>query len=149
MLLGLAAGLAWAGGLYYWHFKVERAIRYIEDHPEVKTLPAEYDLTLWKAGCRAIPNLVRASKPTRPAAYLEMTTTYAVSLINREPAMDTQACDLRFKRREEMQVQADDSESVRTAKLARLSQWWTEHGAEVHQPWRFWSGNCRYPEIAQ
>lgn len=149
MLLGLVAAMAWAGGLYYWHFKVERAIRYLEDYPDADRLPPDLDLVLWKAGCRALPNLVRASKPTRPASYVSTTTTYAISIVNREPAMDTQACDLRSQRRVDMQVEPTDPEPVRAAKLARLQRWWGEHGPEVHQWWRFWSANCRYPEVVQ
>lgn len=148
-LLGMIAGMAWTGGLYYWHFKVERTIRYLEDHEAADALPADLEQVLWKAGCRAVPSLVRASRPARSAAHLAILTSTAVSLINREPAMDTQACDLRSRRRADMQVEPTDPEPVRAAKIARLQQWWTENGAAVHQWWRFWSGNCRYPDVVQ
>jgi len=43
-------------------------------------------------------------------------------------------------------VELDDSEKVRAEKVARLHEWWSQHGGEVHQWWRFWTGNCQYPE---
>ncbi|MBV8881390.1 MAG: hypothetical protein JO332_15600 [Planctomycetaceae bacterium] len=142
----LAAGLAWAGGLYYWHFNVEKVIRYVEDGgPDGKPLP-EMEATLNRAGCRALPNLLRATRADRPAPFLNFTTGRIVEILNRDPVIVQENCDLRAKRRSEFRVETDDSEPVRAAKVARLHDWWAAHGREVHQWWRFWTGNCQYPD---
>jgi hypothetical protein len=147
VLLCTLTAMVWAGGLYYWHFKVERIIRYMEDGGDDATLPLDMENTLHRAGCRGLPNLVRASKPDAPAPFLAFTTLSAVKSINRVPALTSAECTARYRRSVEMVVHNDDALEVRAKKVAKLQQWWAEHGAETHQWWRFWSGNCRYPEL--
>lgn len=147
VLLGTLAAMAGAGGLYYWHFQVERIVRYMDESGPDAVLSAEMENTLHRAGCRALPNLIRASRPQGRIGFLAFTTHYALTAINREPARSTQDCDLRSLRRNEMEVRPDDGAKAAAEKVGRLQQWWTEHGAEVHQWWRFWSANCRYPEL--
>jgi hypothetical protein len=142
----LLTGLAWAGGLYYWHYKIERVIRYMEDGgPDCKLQPG-MEATIVRAGCRALPYLVRATRPERPPAFLNFTTTQIVWLLNRDPVVSRGDCDLRTQRRKDFQVEMDDPEPVRAAKAARLRDWWAAHGAEMHQWWRFWTPNCRDEE---
>jgi len=146
MITVMLTGMAWAGGLYYWHFKVERIIRFVEDGgPEGRLLP-EMEQTLHRAGCRALPNLLRATRADRYPAFLNFPTSQIVETLNRDPVIVKENCDLRNQRRREFRVELDDSEKVRAEKVARLREWWSQHGAEVHQWWRFWSGNCQYPE---
>jgi hypothetical protein len=140
------AGMGWVGGLYYWHFRVEKVIRYVEDGGAEGRPTPEMETTLHEAGCRALPDLMRETRPDRPANFLNFTTSWIVETLNREPVTTRDVCDLRMKRREEYRVERDDSEKVRAAKVTRLREWWAAHGAEVHQWWRFWSGNCRYSE---
>ena len=146
MVAGTLTSMGWAAGLFYWHIKVERIIRYVEDGgPEGRPTP-EMEATLRQAGCRALPGLMRETRPDRPAAFLNFTTSQIVEILNREPVVAREDCDLRMKRRQDYRVELDDPEKVRAAKVARLREWWQAHGAEVHQWWRFWSGNCRYSE---
>ena len=147
VLLGTIVAMTWAGGLYYWHFKVERIVRYMDEMGPEAVLSADMENTLHRAGCRALPNLIRATLPKGRPTFLAFTTHYALNAINQEPARSTQDCDLRSLRRAEMEVRPDDGPAVAADKVARLQAWWTEHGAGVHQWWRFWSANCRYPEL--
>jgi hypothetical protein len=142
ILAAMLTGITWAGGLFYWHFRIERILRYLEDGGEQCALPVDMENSLYAAGCRAVPNLIRASKPDRPPAFLAITTHVAISLLQK-PAQVPADCDLRNKARQDMQVETDDPPAVRTAKVARLHAWWADHGNEVHQWWRFWTGNCR------
>jgi hypothetical protein len=146
MVCALFTGMAWASGLYYWHFKVERIIRYVEDGASEAQLPPEMEGSLRQAGCRALPNLLRATRADRPVSFLNFTTSQIVEILNRDPVIVKENCDLRTLRRQEFRVEMDDSEKVRAAKVARLHGWWAAHGSEVHQWWRFWTGNCQYPE---
>jgi hypothetical protein len=146
MVSCLLIGMAWAGGLYYWHYKVERIIRYVEDGGSEASLLPEMERTLRQAGCRALPNLLRATRSDRPAEFLNWTTSQIVETLNRDPVIVKENCDLRTLRRMEFRVETDDPESIRAAKVTRLHQWWGQHGSEVHQWWRFWTGNCQYPE---
>jgi hypothetical protein len=146
VLVGMLTGMAWAGGLFYWHFRIERIIRYLEDAGADCALPVDLENRLYDAGCRAVPNLIRSSGPERPPAFLAITTHVAISLINRDRATKPGECSLRGKAREEMQVETDDPAPLRAAKVARLQSWWSEHGGEIHQWWRFWTGNCRGTE---
>jgi hypothetical protein len=143
MLAALLSGMAWAGGLYYWHFKIERVIRYLEDGGTSCALQPEMVSTLDRAGCRAMPNLIRAARPDRPPAFLYIVTGQIVSVMNEEPAVRKADCDLRFNRRAEYRVELDDKPALVTAKCARLQDWWAQHGTDVHQWWRFWTGSCR------
>jgi hypothetical protein len=146
LVTGLLAGMAWTAGLYYWHYKVERIIRYVEDGGDDARLPPEMEGTLHQAGCRALPNLLRATRADRSASFLNFTTSQIVETLNRDPVIVKENCDLRNQRRREFRVELDDPEQVRKTKVARLHEWWTQHGGDVHQWWRFWSGNCQYPE---
>jgi hypothetical protein len=137
------SGMAWAGGLYYWHFKIERVLRYLEDCGPGGTLQPEMVATLDRAGCRALPNLMRCVRPDLPASYLHIITGQIVSALNQQPALQKQDCDLRSQRRAEFRVETDDKPAVVAAKCARLREWWAQHGTEVHQWWRFWTGSCR------
>ena len=143
LVLSMLAGMAWAGGLYYWHFKVERIIRYLEDGGTNCALQPEMVSALDRAGCRALPNLMRAVRPDRPPGFLYIVTGQVVSVMNEEPAVRKADCDLRFNRRAEYRVELDDKPAVTAAKCARLKDWWAQHGTEVHQWWRFWTGSCR------
>jgi len=145
VVLCTLSGMAWAGSLYYWHFKIERIIRYLEDGGPDCALPVDMENVLYKAGCRAVPNLIRASKPDRPPAFLAITTHVAISLLQK-PALNLGDCEIRNETRKEMQVETDDAPAVRSAKVAKLHAWWQEHGGEVHQWWRFWTANCRGTE---
>jgi hypothetical protein len=146
MVSGLLTGMAWAGGLYYWHYKVERIIRYVEDGGSEAKLFPEMEGTLRRAGCRALPNLLRATRADRPPEFLNWTTSQIVETLNRDPVIVKENCDLRTRRRKDFRVEIDDPANVRAAKVTRLHAWWAEHGSEVHQWWRFWSGNCQYPD---
>lgn len=145
VLVSLLIGMTWTGGLFYWHFKIERVLRYMEDCGPDCALPVDQENVLYNAGCRAIPNLIRASKPDRPPLFLSTTTHIAISLIQK-PATNPKDCAIRNETRKEMQVETDDPAPVRAAKVAKLQAWWAEHGNEVHQWWRFWSSNCRDTE---
>lgn len=145
VLVSMLTGMAWTGGLFYWHFKIERILRYLEDGGPDCALPVDMENTLYHAGCRAVPNLIRASKADRPPAFLAITTHIAISLLQ-QPASNLKDCPLRNETRKEMQVETDDAPDVRSAKVARLQAWWKDHGSDVHQWWRFWSGNCRGSE---
>jgi hypothetical protein len=145
-VVGMLAGMGWAAGLYYWHYQVEKVLRYVEDGGAEGRPTPEMQTTLRRAGCRALPDLMRETHPDGSANYLNFTTSFIVDILNREPATSPEVCDLRIKRVQQFRVETDDSEKVRAAKVARLREWWAAHGAEVHQWWRFWSGNCRYPE---
>jgi len=144
-ITGMLTAMAWAGGLYYWHFKVERIIRYVEDGGPEGSLQPEMEETLRRAGCRALPNLLRATRADRYPAFLNFTTSQIVETLNLDPVIVKENCDLRQKRRQEFRVELDDPQNIRTAKVARLHEWWTLHGGEVHQWWRFWGGNCQFP----
>lgn len=149
LVLGVAAmaiGIACAGGLYYWHFKVGRVLRYLEDGGPDCALGPGMEATLVRAGCRALPNLVRLSTPEKQPNFLNITTTQIVWLLNRDPVLSKGDCDLRSQRRKDFLVDVDDPEPVRTAKIVRLQAWWAQHGPEMHQWWRFWTPNCRDPE---
>ncbi|HZE99384.1 MAG TPA: hypothetical protein VE981_20435 [Planctomycetota bacterium] len=146
LLLAMVAGILWACGIYYWHHRVERVIRYMEDGGDGAALSRDMENTLYAAGCRALPNLIRATKPDRSAAFLAFTTHQAVLILNQEPAQTKGDCDLRATRRADYEVQSDDPAPVREAKVARLSQYWTAHAGDVHQWWRFWTCNCRHQE---
>lgn len=146
LLTGLLAGMTWAGGLYYWHFRIERVLRYLEDGGPGCTLQPEMVSTLDRAGCRALPNLMRAVKADLPVDPLHILTGQVVSILNQEPAVQKADCDLRFTRRAEYRVELDDAPAVVRSKCARLQEWWAQHGPEVHQWWRFWTGSCRYGE---
>jgi hypothetical protein len=146
MMTGLLAGIAWAGGLYYWHFRVERIIRYVEDGGSEARLPPEMEESLRQAGCRALPGLLRATRADRSASFLNFTTSQIVETLNRDPVIVKENCDLRTRRRQEFRVEIEDSERIRIAKVTRLHEWWGNHGPEVHQWWRFWTGNCQYPD---
>jgi hypothetical protein len=146
LLIVMLGGMAWAGGLYYWHFKVERILRYLEDGGPGCALRPEMVSTLDRAGCRALPNLMRAVRPDRPADFLYLVTGRIVDTINQEPAISKADCDLRFERRITFRVEPDDPPAVSAAKCLRLQDWWARHGSEVHQWWRFWTGSCRSPE---
>jgi len=143
LLTGMFGSMAWAGGLYYWHFKVERVIRYLEDGGPGSTLQPEMVSTLDRAGCRALPDLMRAVRPDRPADFLYLVTGQIVATINQGPANSKADCDLRFQRRMTFRVETDDPPAVSAAKCARLQEWWAQHGSDVHQWWRFWTGSCR------
>jgi len=142
LILGTLSGMAWAGGLYYWHFRVERILRYLEDGGPDGALQPEMEATLDRAGCRALPNLMRCVRPDRPPGYLHVVTRHVVSTLNRGPVLKTQDCDLRSRRQAEFRVEPDDKPAVVAAKCARLQDWWAQHGTEVHQWWRFWTGSC-------
>ena len=149
LALGMAVmvtGMAWAGGLYYWHFKVERILRYLEDGEPDCALGPGMEATLVRAGCRALPNLVRATTPGRSPSFLNITTTQIVWLVNRDPVISKGDCDLRAQHRKDFLIELEDPEPVRSAKVARLQKWWTAFGPETHQWWRFWTPNCRDPE---
>jgi hypothetical protein len=146
MLVGLLAGLTWAGGLFYWHYKVEKVIRYLEDGGEDCAFQPGMEATLIRAGCRALPGLVRSAGPDRPAAFLSLVTNQIVWLINRDPVLTTDDCALRTQHRKDFLVEPSDPAPVRKAKVERLQAWWAEHGREVHQWWRFWTANCRDQE---
>ena len=143
LVLCTLSGMAWAGGLYYWHFTIERVLRYLEDSGPGGALQPEMVATLDRAGCRALPNLMRCVRPDVPAGYLHIITGQIVSALNQQPAKQKQDCDLRFQRRAEFRVETDDKPAVVAAKCARLREWWEQHGGEVHQWWRFWTGSCR------
>jgi hypothetical protein len=143
LVVAMLGGMAWAGGLYYWHYKVERVLRYLEDGEPGVALQPDMVTTLDRAGCRALPNLMRAVRPDRPAAFLHIVTGQIVNVMNEEPAVRKADCDLRFNRRAEYRVELDDKPAQVTAKCARLQHWWAQHGTEVHQWWRFWTGSCR------
>lgn len=145
-MLLLLSGLTWAGGLYYWHFRVERVIRYLEDGGEECAFQPGMEATLIQAGCRALPPLIRATRPERSASFLSITTNQIVWLINRDPVLTTDDCALRTQRRKDFQVELSDPAPVRKAKVERLQAWWAEHASEMHQWWRFWTPNCRDPE---
>lgn len=143
LLAALLAGMVCAGGLYYWHFKTERALRYLEDQgPEAKLQP-EMLAALDEAGCRALPSLVRATRPERPPGHLHEITSQIVRTMNGDHASKKEDCDLRAQRRSEFRVETDDPKPVIAAKCARVQDWWAQHGSEVHQWWRFWTGSCR------
>src|SRR5579859_6579385 len=146
MMTGLLSGIAWAGGLYYWHFRVERIIRYVEDGGSEAGLPPEMEESLRQAGCRALPGLLRATRTDHTASFLNFTTTHIVETLNRDPVIVKENCDLRTRRRKEFRVEIEDPANLRAAKVARLHEWWSQHGSEVHQWWRFWTGNCQFPE---
>ncbi|HLY08221.1 MAG TPA: hypothetical protein VKW04_02840 [Planctomycetota bacterium] len=145
-MAGLLAGVAWAGGLFYWHYRVEKVIRYLEDAGEDCAFQPGMEATLIQAGCRALPPLVRATHRERPVAFLSITTNQIVWLLNRDPVLSTDDCALRTQRRKDFLVEPTDPAPVRRAKVDRLQAWWSQHGPEMHQWWRFWTANCRDPE---
>src|SRR4029079_4193726 len=98
---------------------------------------------LYCSDARSLPNLMPAVRPDRPPGFLYIVTGQIVSVMNEEPAVRKADCDLRFNRRAEDPVELDAKPAVTAAKCARLQDWWAQHGREVHQWWRFWTGSCR------
>jgi hypothetical protein len=153
LAIGIASALptlVWTGGLLYWHFRIERAIRTLEQETVMSApssnhlidVPAQATQTLGEAGCRALPYLINSVNPAKKLPFLMAASTQIVETLNRAPAHTKEDCDLRFERRKRFRIEIDDAPELRKEKCAGVKEWWREHGIEVHQGWRFWSSCC-------
>ena len=149
-ILMALTSLGWAVGLLYWHLKIEKAIRTLEEGTTYSSptsnhlfeIPPSANLTLHEAGCRALPNLIRVLDPAKELPFLVVASAHVVETMNLAPAVSKEDCDLRYQRRKEFCIYLEDSADTRKLKCDRLKEWWREHGNEVHQWWRFWSEWC-------
>lgn len=150
MILATLVTLGWTGGLLYWHLRIGKAVRILEEGTTLSSpgsnhlleVPPPAEGTLREAGCRALPYLTRALDPAKPPPFLLAASMQFVETLNLEPAVSKEDCDLRYKRREAFVINLDDPADLRRAKCERVKGWWRDHGNDAHQWWRFWSAWC-------
>jgi hypothetical protein len=142
--------LVWGGGILYWHVRSERAVRAWEretvipggNSPHAYETPEEATRLIQQAGCRALPSLIGALDSSQSAPFLAAATKEAVDLINGPGSTVLEDCDRREKRRADWMVAVEDPPALRASKCRKLREWWSAHGSEAHQWWKFWSARC-------
>lgn len=155
VLIGVSAALllvatCWGGAVLYWHVRAERAVRAWErdtvippgNSPHAYETPDAATRVIQEAGCRALPSLIGALDSSQSAPFLAAATKEAVDLINGPGSTVLAECDLREQRREQWLVAVDDPASLRASKCRKLREWWSAHGSQTHQWWRFWTARC-------
>ena len=149
LVLALLVGLpviAWTATFLYWHVTIKNTIRKLEAHPAHTGMdggphPLFYPLT--RAGCRAIPYLVRTMGTSLNEDVQE--TAGAVILwhvtMSRRPKADEEA-DAASKLFREAFFSPQDSPERRLEKHRRIVVWWEAHRFQHHPWWRVWSSRC-------
>lgn len=98
-------------------------------------------------GCRALPALVDDLHPEAPSAYLEALGTILLSILddlsNHDDNPETRYQALDILRSLEITWRDPPAEVRR--KCEGIRRWWAEEGHRYHDPWRFWSTDCRAP----
>ena len=137
VLVALAA-MCWCFLFIYWHLRIGRAVRELQQGN-----PRAIEV-LNEAGCRALPYLLAAAKPSERLIFLAHTTNLILSNVYEEahvngPIPKTPEHDLLWS----LQIEPLDTLQVRTTKCRELQAWWRAEGDNHHQGWRIWSRRCR------
>jgi hypothetical protein len=138
IVLVAAGAMAWCFLFIYWHLRIGRAVRELQQgSPRAREV-------LHDAGCRALPYLVGAAKPSERLTFLAPATSLILIYLYGEvglegPVPKTPEIELL----ESLQIEPLDTVEVRTAKCRALQAWWRAEGDKHHQGWRIWSGRCR------
>jgi hypothetical protein len=138
LILALVAGLVWASGLLYWHFTLTAALRELEDDmtalepgkPDSYTQLIAPEMALDFAGCRSLPYYVGALDPARKIFLLNWCSKQLWS-------------DERRSFDDKWVIHTTDSPEGVASKCRKIREWWSQHGREYHQAWRWWSDDCR------
>lgn len=134
----VVAALAWGVGFLYWHFTLSAALRELEDgmealepgKPDSYTELIAPGLTLDAAGCRSLPYFVGALDPGRKIFLLHWCSKELWS-------------DERKSFDRDWVIHTTDSPEAVSSKCMKIREWWARHGREYHQPWRWWTSECR------
>jgi len=134
------AAVAWSATFLYWHVRIARALRTMDQEPISPDLQGALDV-LDDAGCRAIPYLVGALDPKRNTSFLTLATTHLASLsaASGDPRVRLQRG---YEQRQEWRIEKQDPPAERQKKCDLIRAWWAEDGGRFHQAWRVWSSNC-------
>ena len=139
--------LAWMGAVVYVQAEARRDVETLLD--TARTHAPLYDETKRVAfqGCRALPALVAALDPDADPARLHHISVTIRWLIVSPYELPFAEMPSDVKRTWEivgpLTIDTRDSPEVRARKIEGLREWWAQEGALYHQPWRFWSKDCR------
>jgi hypothetical protein len=138
--------VAWTGTFLYWHFRINAALRDLERQHETRTVTGSGqnlivvpDPILGKAGCRALPYLVRDIGSAEEQSHFRDLMSFVLILLADSPFKDeedrnnfrTFATEFGLPRTEEWK-------SMRAA----FQKEWSEGKLPPHQWWRVWSSSC-------
>ena len=134
------AAVAWSATFLYWHVRIARAIRTMQQEPITPDLQGALDV-LDDAGCRAIPYLVGALDPGKYTTFLTLATTHlaAAATASDDPIIRLQR---EYEQRQEWRIEKQDPPAERQRKCDLLRAWWAKDGGRYHQAWRVWSSSC-------
>lgn len=148
--------IAWSGSLLYWHLRLSRALRTLEEATVVQpnyeiggyvgdySAPRDARTTLMNAGCRSLPYLVSSLGPAQRPEYLAAAGDLIIALAAGEHShtCDDSAWEKRFDRFLPLSMYVHERPEARELKRRRIHDWWRDHGSEVHAWWRSWSACC-------
>lgn len=139
--------LGWIGGILYWQIRVGSALQSWED--TFDRLPSrlfqkggepEAEVLL-NAGCRALPQMVRALNRSGNRVFQQrLMTQLLIILTLQNPVDDRMKVLADWEPR--WSIRADNLELEQKYKVEDFNAWWETHHYEYHQGWRFWSACC-------
>jgi len=143
--------LAWAGGILFWHVRVAQALHswdksFVDPQESSSTdfgISQDDSRLLDAAGCRGLPQLVRAFEatddPNRQDAFFNRILGI---LIQAARANDEESSHLLKRWVDRWYSTPFDPVTMRKRRAADVKAWWAENGSRVHRWWRFWSSWC-------
>ncbi len=143
--LALVAGMVWAGGFLYWHFRLAADLRRMEaemqesrdgnsDHYEC---PLPVFSSFYAAGCRSYPYMADALEPGRKRCFLQFCSRRLMLAFDERHVPEADLFNYRWD------IAKADSPEVAAPKCRQIRDWWRDHGAKYHQAWHWWTDKCR------
>jgi hypothetical protein len=153
-VLVFVAFLTWTAGFLYWHFQITGCLKDLEagtSQPvqylgtETYQSPGHPAYQLREMGCRVFPYYVGALSPDRNRGFLNTITLDFVDELygDLNAAVSEDEAEDRFLRRKEWPIRFADSPQVVQSKCDKIKAWWKQNGSRYHQPWRWWTNDCR------
>lgn len=135
----ILSALLWTATFLYWHVRILRALRAMENQTSEAQNAARDVLN--EAGCRSLPYLIEALHPNQSPEFL-MSSTIHIGFIVAAPGEPILYNPKVLDWLKQWEITLEDPPAVRRRKCEALRAWWKENGARYHQTWRIWSKEC-------